>query len=173
MDVNTAVLASSVVFLGLTLSLCVILVIIWFQELYEPRYIHQANVLLANFLSLLTFGLLFTGLMPTQYSSIKCSLVLTMVYFSLYLNLITEFIRILDCYIAIVFPFSHQLWVTQENSLAVGSCCWFIGLFISATFYFTGYARCVNGCQAFTLSFLLLIFFFIVRFFCLSSSVML
>ena len=25
------------------------------------RYIHQANVLLANFLSLLTFGLLFTG----------------------------------------------------------------------------------------------------------------
>ena len=25
--------------------------------------------------------------------------------------------RILDCYIAIVFPFSHQLWVTQENSL--------------------------------------------------------
>jgi hypothetical protein len=26
------------------------------------RYIHQANVLLANFFSLLTFGLLFTGL---------------------------------------------------------------------------------------------------------------
>ena len=177
-------------------------------------------MLLANFLSLLTFGLLFTGfiisllellllpmlfwhkihnhlmihwtdadllpgLMPTQYSSIKCSLVLTMVYFSLYLNLITEFIRssrlpqpakskwwedifrILDCYIAIVFPFSHQLWVTQENSLgenhmiifmriisisiiirmvntlssAVGSCCWFIGLFMSASFYFTGYAK--------------------------------
>ena len=41
------------------------------------------------------------------------SLVLTMVYFSLYLNLITEFIRILDCYIAIVFPFSHQQYVTQ------------------------------------------------------------
>ena len=36
---------------------------------------------------------LLPGLMPTQYSSIKCSLVLTMVYFSLYLNLITEFIR--------------------------------------------------------------------------------
>ena len=29
--------------------------------------------------------------------------------------------RILDCYIAIVFPFSHQLWVTQENSL--GEIC--------------------------------------------------
>ena len=36
-DVNTAVLASSVVFLGLILSLSVFLVIIWFQELYEPR----------------------------------------------------------------------------------------------------------------------------------------
>ena len=30
------------------------------KNLYR-RYIHQANVLLANFLSLLTFGLLFTG----------------------------------------------------------------------------------------------------------------
>ena len=37
--------------------------------------------------------LVWPGLMSTQYSSIKCSLVLTMVYFSLYLNLITEFIR--------------------------------------------------------------------------------
>ena len=38
-DVNTAVLASSVVFLGLILSLSVFLVIIWFQELYEPRFL--------------------------------------------------------------------------------------------------------------------------------------
>ena len=31
------------------------------STIHHPRYIHQANVLLANFLSLLTFGLLFTG----------------------------------------------------------------------------------------------------------------
>ena len=149
--------------------------------------------------------------MPTNYSTIKCiitffneytilsfepagSLVLTMVYFSLYLNLITEFIRILDCYIAIVFPFSHQQYITQvghfvdtktngeevlsykwprlklklsrhrpdhcghrwllcnlesninsiqENSLAMGACCWFIGLALSAGFYFTGLSRSI------------------------------
>lgn len=46
-NVNTAVLASSVVFLGLILSLCVFLVIIWFQELYEPR----CNLLTPSFLS--------------------------------------------------------------------------------------------------------------------------
>ena len=36
-DVPTAVLSSSVVFVGLILCLCVFVVIIWFQELYEPR----------------------------------------------------------------------------------------------------------------------------------------
>ena len=35
-------------------------IILFLKNLYR-RYIHQANVLLANFLSLLTFGLLFTG----------------------------------------------------------------------------------------------------------------
>ena len=109
------------------------------------RYIHQANVLLANFLSLLTFGLLFTGnvmyqkpplspmevldkeiiklgpgLMPTHYSSIKCSLVLTMVYFSLYLNLITEFIRSVCEEDRLVFSQNSQLVrkiVFGQNSL--------------------------------------------------------
>ena len=42
-DVPTAVLSSSVVFIGLILCLCVFIVIIWFQELYEPRFVgfHQ------------------------------------------------------------------------------------------------------------------------------------
>ena len=47
--------------------------------------------------------------MPTHYSSIKCSLVLTMVYFSLYLNLITEFIRSLCDEDRIVFSQNSQL----------------------------------------------------------------
>ena len=96
-----------------SLCLFVFLVIIWYQDLYQPRYIHQANVLLASFFSLATFGLLFTGLWPVHQSAIKCSLVLTMVYFALYLNLLTEFVRILDCYVAIVFPFIHKEYITQ------------------------------------------------------------
>ena len=98
-----------------SLCLFVFLVIIWYQDLYQPRYIHQANVLLASFFSLFTFGLLFTGLWPVHQSASKCSLVLTMVYFALYLNLLTEFIRILDCYVAIVFPFIHQEYITQVS----------------------------------------------------------
>ena len=60
------------------------------------------------------------GLMPTHYSSIKCSLVLTMVYFSLYLNLITEFIRSVCEEDRIVFSQNSQLVrkiVFGQNSL--------------------------------------------------------
>ena len=55
-----------------------------------------------------------------------------MVYFALYLNMLTEFTRILDCYIAIVFPFIHQSFITQKNSFAFGVLSWFLVLVISA-----------------------------------------
>ena len=35
-----------------------------------------------------------------------------LLYFSLYMTLFAEFFRILDCYVAIVFPFKHQNYVT-------------------------------------------------------------
>jgi hypothetical protein len=37
--------------------------------------------------------------------------------------------------------FGKQYFLVQENSLAVGACCWFIGLALSAVFYFTGLSR--------------------------------
>ena len=49
-----------------------------------------------------------------------------MVYVSLYLNLLTEFVRILDCYIAIVFPLLHQRIITPRNSVTVGAACWIL-----------------------------------------------
>ena len=64
-----------------------------------------------------------------------------MVYFALYLNLMTDFVRILDCYVAIVFPFAHQIIVTQKNSFAFGVLCWFLALGVSAIFYFTELSR--------------------------------
>ena len=45
-DVPTAVLSSSVVFVGLILCLCVFVVIIWFQELYEPRLVEILRLLI-------------------------------------------------------------------------------------------------------------------------------
>ena len=54
------------------MCLFVFLVIIWYQDLYQPRYIHQANVLLASFFSLFTFGVLFTGLSSLQNDETKC-----------------------------------------------------------------------------------------------------
>ena len=107
--------------------------------------------------SLFTFGIVFTGLTSVSTAMTKCSGLLTMVYFALYLNMLTEFIRILDCYIAIVFPFKHQQYITlvchhhvklllieiilQKNSFAFGVFCWFIVLGISAIFYFTDLSR--------------------------------
>jgi hypothetical protein len=35
----------------------------------------------------------------------------------------------------------NKQFFVQENSLAVGACCWFIGLALSAVFYFTGLSR--------------------------------
>ena len=64
-----------------------------------------------------------------------------MVYFALYLNMTTEFTRILDCYIAIVFPFVHQSFITQKNSFAYGVLSWFVVLGVSAIFYFTHLSR--------------------------------
>jgi len=118
-DVVTTIISSSIVFTGLCLCLCVFIVIIWYHDLYQPRYIHQANVLLASFFSLFTFGVLFTGLSSLQNDETKCSCVLTMVYFALYLNMLTEFVRILDCYIAIVFPFKHQQYITLVGLIII------------------------------------------------------
>ena len=42
-----------------------------------------------------------------------------MVYFALYLNMLTEFVRILDCYIAIVFPFKHQQYITLVVTIII------------------------------------------------------
>ena len=67
--------------------------------------------------------------------------VLTMVCFALYLNMLTDFIRILDCYIAIVFPYTYKLYITQKNSFALGVSCWFVVLGLSAIFYFTELTR--------------------------------
>ena len=111
-DILTTIMSSSIVLIGLCLCLIIFIVIIWYHDLYQPRYVHQANVLLASFFSLFTFGIVFTGLSSVSTSMIKCSGLLTMVYFALYLNMLTEFIRILDCYIAIVFPFKHQQYIT-------------------------------------------------------------
>ena len=111
------VMSSVIVLTGLCLCLIIFIVIIWYHDLYQPRYVHQANVLLASFFSLFTFGILFTGLASVNTAMTKCSGLLTMVYFALYLNMLTEFIRILDCYIAIVFPFKHQQYITLVRHL--------------------------------------------------------
>ena len=116
------VMSSVIVLTGLCLCLIIFIVIIWYHDLYQPRYVHQANVLLASFFSLFTFGILFTGLASVNTAMNKCSGLLTMVYFALYLNLLTEFMRILDCYVAIVFPFVHQEYITQVPSYQVH--CW-------------------------------------------------
>ena len=56
----------------------------------------------------------------------------SLVYVSLYLNLLTEFIRILDCYIAIVFPMFHQRLLTARNSVTVGAACWIFVISLAA-----------------------------------------
>ena len=66
------ILACLVVILGLLLCLTVFIIIIWYHDLYQPRYIHQANVLLASFFSLFTFGILFVGLPEFHSSGTKC-----------------------------------------------------------------------------------------------------
>ncbi|XP_023337659.1 uncharacterized protein LOC111708492 [Eurytemora carolleeae] len=55
-------------------------------------------------------------------------------------------LRILDCYIAVVFPFFHQVYLTQENALSSSVVSWFFSLFTSSLFYFAGLTKC-KGCH--------------------------
>ena len=72
LDIVTIIMSSSIVLTGLCLCLCLFIVIIWYHDLYQPRYIHQANALLASFFSLFTFGILFIGITAPHSSVIKC-----------------------------------------------------------------------------------------------------
>ena len=60
----SALLALLLVLLGLALGLLLICVILCNRELHQPRYLHQANVLFANMLTLLTFGALVSAILP-------------------------------------------------------------------------------------------------------------
>ena len=71
-DIISLIIVSVVVVFGLLLCILVFFIIIWYQDLYQPRYIHQANVLLASFFSIFTFGLVFMGLPIINNSDLKC-----------------------------------------------------------------------------------------------------